>query len=313
MHLNWESLDASTPFVCEIPWLRPLWSQLQREYQLRHETDPIVAITLLECIDFPPRVTPKWQLSTGAIELEDYTVKLGTLMLTEQAQQSRYDRWERWLQIIQDQRETDTAECINDDPLRRPALFRVLKPLVRLRIPSIYKVAFWETIMQTGMTSERRQDNWPCPCHSGPSSPGRAHFFYQCPLTRSLYSHLFQVDSQLVPDIIRNIWMVHPWEVYPLDAWALICLASTHSVDMVRKKIYKAQLKSRAKPLQYYQQWSLNLCVSILTGFVHVLEVGHPSMSSLHPLQWCCEEQKWKVSSLVSPFSPNDSADMIDF
>ena len=26
----------------------------------------------------------------------------------------------------------------------------------------------------------------------------------------------------------------------------------------------------------------------------------------------CCEDQKWKVSSLVSPFSPNDSADMID-
>ena len=124
MHLHWETPDASMSFICEISWLRPLWSQLLPEYQLRHETDPVAAITLLQCIDFPPRVTPKWQLSTGAIELEDYTVKLGTLMLTEQAQQSRYYRLERWLQIIQDQRETDTAVCINDDPLRRPAVAR---------------------------------------------------------------------------------------------------------------------------------------------------------------------------------------------
>jgi len=178
MHLHWETPDASMSFTCEISWLRPLWSQLLPEYQLRHETDPVAAITLLQCIDFPPRVAPKWHLSTEDIELEDYTVKLGTLMLTEQAQQSRYDRWARWLEIIQDKQVFDTYACIHTNPIHRPALFRVLKPLVQLRIPSIYKVAFWETIMLTGVTSERLQINWPC-TSSGPPWRCRTHVSYQ--------------------------------------------------------------------------------------------------------------------------------------
>lgn len=151
---------------------------------------------------------------------------------------------------------------------------------------------------------------WFCLCGTGPS-PGRAHFFYQCTMTLSFYRQLFQVDDRNVQNIIRNIWMVHPLEVYPLDAWALICLASTHSVDMVRKKIYKAQHAKRVQSPEYYQQLTLKLCVSILTSFMHVLEAGNSSMSSLHPLQWSDEERKWRVSPLVSPFSHSISDDMM--
>ena len=80
-------------------------------------------------------------------------------------------------------------------------LYKVLKPLVRLLIPSIYKFAFWETVMQAGMTSERLHRAWPCFCQAGPALPGRAHFFYQCPMTLYFYSRLFQVDLQEVQSI----------------------------------------------------------------------------------------------------------------
>ena len=105
--------------------------------------------------------------------------------------------------------------------------------------------------------------------------------------------------------------MVQPLDAYPLDAWALICLASTHSVDVIRKKIYKAQHTNRIQSSEYYQQLILKICVSILTGFLHVLEVGNSSMSSLHPLQWSDDEQRWRVSPLVSPFSPSLTEDLI--
>ena len=106
--------------------------------------------------------------------------------------------------------------------------------------------------------------------------------------------------------------MVHPLDSYPMDAWALICIASTHSVDVIRKKIHKAQHENRLQTREYYQQRTLRICVSILTCFLHVLEAGNPSMSSLHPLQWSDDEQTWRVSPLMSPFSPSFTDDLID-
>ena len=106
--------------------------------------------------------------------------------------------------------------------------------------------------------------------------------------------------------------MFHPFDFFPLDAWALICLASTHSVDVIRKKIDKAQYDNSFQSRDYYQQLTRKTCVSILTGFLRVLEAGNPSMSSLHPLQWSDDEQTWRVSPLMSPFSPSFTDDLID-
>ena len=82
--------------------------------------------------------------------------------------------------------------------------------------------------------------------------------------------------------------MVHPLDVYPLDAYK--CLSSTHSVGQIRENLYKAQHDNNFQTREYYQQLTLKTCVSIMTCFLHILEAGTPPTSSLHPLQWSDDE-----------------------
>ncbi|WPT12293.1 hypothetical protein PSENEW3n2_00003951, partial [Picochlorum sp. SENEW3] len=190
-----------------LTWIRTLWHKLFTDYQLKQSgVAPQTLTAALPCLQ-PPEVQPQWQRRGETIPLEDYTVKFGTLLLTEGQQADRNYRWQQWLEIIQDKRMSDSQECLFQHPIRWRPLYRVLPPLSRLPIPSAYKIAFWETIMRTGITSERIKVDQPCICHFSPVQPGRAHFFYHCPIALSLCSNLFQVDLQAAQDILRSIWM----------------------------------------------------------------------------------------------------------
>ena len=303
-HVNEDQHIIHSAAANSFTWIRTLWNKLYIDYQIKVSGVALPTLTaVLPCLK-PPEVQPQWQRRGETIPLEGYTVKFGTLLLTEGQQADRNYRWQVWLEIIQDKRLSDSQECLFQHPIQWRPLYRVLPPLSRLPIPSAYKMAFWETIMRTGITSERIKVDHPCICHFSPVQPGRAHFFYHCPIALSLYSTLFQVDLQAAQDIIRSIWMVHPWGNYPLDAWALICIATTYSIDTVRKAIYKAQRDQRVKSIDYYIQMTHKVCVSILTCYTHVLEEGSPPLASSVPLQWSQEAQCWQVSPLVSPFSP---------
>mmetsp|Transcript_3558 Transcript_3558/g.7227 ORF Transcript_3558/g.7227 Transcript_3558/m.7227 type:complete len:1219 (-) Transcript_3558:204-3860(-) len=303
-HVHGDETIIQSAAADSLTWIRTLWHKIFTDYQLKQSgVAPQTLTAALPCLQ-PPEVQPQWQRRGETIPLEDYTVKFGTLLLTEGQQADRNYRWQQWLEIIQDKRMSDSQECLFQHPIRWRPLYRVLPPLSRLPIPSAYKIAFWETIMRTGITSERIKVDQPCICHFSPVQPGRAHFFYHCPIALSLCSTLFQVDLQAAQDIIRSIWMVHPWGHYPLDAWALICIATTYSIDTVRKAIHKAQREQRVQSIDYYIQVTRKVCVSILTCYTHVLEAGSPSLASSAPLQWSQEAQCWQVSPLVSPFSP---------
>ena len=302
VHGNNHSLHPAT--TDGLTWIRTLWRKIYTEYQLKQLGIPLQTLTaVVPCLQ-PPDVQPQWQCRGKTIPLEDYTVKFGTLLLTERHQADRNSRWQQWLEIIQDKRISDSQDCSFQHPIRWRPLYRILPPLSRLPIPSAYKITFWETIMRTGITSERIHTDQPCICQFSPVQPGRAHFFYHCPIALSLYRQLFQVDFQAAQDIIRSIWMVHPWGNYPLDAWALICIATTYSIDTVRKTIYKAQRNQRVNSIDYYIELTHKVCVSILACYTHVLEEGSPAMASTVPLQWSQEAKCWEVSPLVSPFSP---------
>ncbi len=72
-------------------------------------------------------------------------------------------------------------------------------------------------------------------------------------------------------------------------SWSLLAGWLVYSVDMIRKKIYKAQHTSRAHPFEYYQQLILKFWLAI-----------HPC---LHCTLFGCsdEEKKWKGTPLVFP------------
>jgi hypothetical protein len=158
--------------------------------------------------------------------------------------------------------------------------------------------------MNAVRTSERlHRDDCPCICHASPASPGRAHFFYHCPLTLSCYAQLFHQDVSDAQHLIRQIWMVRPIAPFPLDAWALICIASTYSVDQIRKKIYNSRISPSRQTEGFYQKQILQLCVSVMARYLHTLEDGTPCMTSLHPLQWDIETHRWRISPILSQFT----------
>ena len=303
-HVYWERHLGNHSSADRLSWIRRLWRQLHTDYQLRQHTlgTSATVLALLPCLT-SQQIQPQWERDGEILPLEDYTVKFGTLLLTENSQSQRETRWFKWLEIIQDKRASDSSDCGFAHPIRWRPLYRVLKPLQRLQIPSAYKVAFWETIMQTSLTSERIHVDHPCICPSSPARPGRAHFFYQCPIAHFLYQRLFNASLDEVQDIIRSIWLGSPRNMYLWDAWAFISIASTYSIDTVRKKIYKDQQNKRVHNLEYYQQLTLKVCIGILTRYTHVLEEGSPSMASSAPLQWSEATKCWLVSPLVSRFS----------
>ena len=104
------------------------------------------------------------------------------------------------------------------------------------------------------------------------------------------------------PRLLRQIWMVRPIEPFPIDVWALICIASTYSVDQIRKKIYVKRTGHCRQLMGCFQKQMLQLCLSVMARFLHVLEDGTPCMTSLHPLQWDTEAHRWRISPNVSHF-----------
>ena len=207
LHLQWDRFKGISPFVCEIEWLRPLWLQLKRGYYLRYCTDVDTAIAYVHIFPPPPRIIPQWQVGRTSSSLENFSVKLGTRILTAEAQSSRCERWHRWLEIIHDKRPSDSMPCSNDDRIPFVPLYKVLQPLIRLRIPSVYKVAFWETVMQTGMTSERLHRAWPCICPNGPDLTV-SHGLHSCVRTRLSYpqciTNTFKIIFNFVPKQISG-------------------------------------------------------------------------------------------------------------
>lgn len=312
--LYWERFRTLQIIRVDFPWIRALWRNLKYGYYHNHrDRVPAHMWTTYRILDRtwstlevprPTPVTTGWIWKTTNIPLEDYTVKLGTQLLTHDAQDERDYRWKRWLQIIQDQRDSDSTDCRGTPPVKWIPLYKIFTPLSRLAIPSIYRIPFWEVTMNAVLTSERlHRDDCPCICHASPASPGRAHFFYHCPLTLSCYAQLFHQDVSDAQHLIRQIWMVRPIAPFPLDAWALICIASTYSVDQIRKKIYNSRISPSRQTEGFYQKQILQLCVSVMARYLHTLADGTPCMTSLHPLQWDIETHRWRISPLLSQFT----------
>ena len=158
--------------------------------------------------------------------------------------------------------------------------------------------------MNAALTSERLHSaDYSCICQECPASPGLAHFFYQFSLNQSLYAYSFQQDAAEAPMLLRQkIWMVRPIEPFPIDVWALICIASTYSVDQIRKKSYVKRTGNCRQLKGYFQKQMLQLCLSVMTRSLHALEDGTPCMTSLHPLQCDTEAHRWRISPLLSHF-----------
>jgi len=87
-----------------------------------------------------------------------------------------------------------------------------------------------------------------------------------------------------------------------MDVWALICIASTYSVDQIRKKIYINILGHSHQIMASFQKQMLQLCLTVMTRSLHVLEDGTPCMTSLYPVQWDIETHRWRISPLLSHY-----------
>jgi hypothetical protein len=180
--LNWERFRHLQIVRIDFPWIRTLWLNLRyqnystnrdrvpahmwKTYEILGRNWTILAIT------GPHPVAPTWIWNATNIPL-DYTVKLGTHIVTQDPQDERNQRWKRWLQIIQDHCDSDSTSCRGTPPVPWIPLYKIFTPLNRLAIPSIYRTPFWEVTMNTALTSERlHRADYSCICQECPASPG---------------------------------------------------------------------------------------------------------------------------------------------
>eukprot|EP00889_Picochlorum_renovo_P006548 jgi/Picre1/33578/NNA_008898.t1 len=92
-HVHGDETIIPSAAADSLTWIRTLWHKLFTEYQIKQSgVAPQTLTAALPCLQ-PPEVQSQWQRRGETIPLEDYTVKFGTLLLTEGQQADRNYRW----------------------------------------------------------------------------------------------------------------------------------------------------------------------------------------------------------------------------
>eukprot|EP00889_Picochlorum_renovo_P000046 jgi/Picre1/27076/NNA_000046.t1 len=223
-----------------------------------------------------------WQIHPKCtMTLDTYTVKQGTSLFTRVDKQHRRRRLRSWLEIIAS--------------VPRP-LHRIFKPLQQLQLPSIYKLPFWEILMDTQVNAQKTQKEKACVCGHSNATPGRNHYYTtECSIACSLYQHLSTGLGIPVTQVLHSIWTNQPPSPlpYPSDTWGLIVVACSYSLDDIRRQIFKASADATSAPFIAPLISTFN---EVLDAYKDSLSPGSAAQTCLPIIRWRDAEHRWELA-----------------
>lgn len=171
----------------------------------------------------------KWTHADKPLTPFNYTVQIGTQVLTWSDQQERQERYSQWILSL------DPGQAI-------PPVHQVLTKLWKLPIPNAMKLPYWEVVMNAILTAQRttpREDQTPCGCGAEPR-PGRYHHYLTCSPAKQIYLEIAALFDLPMDSIAMSIWTATPpLKDYHQPAWSLICILAAFAINEGRCFLYK--------------------------------------------------------------------------
>jgi hypothetical protein len=170
-----------------------------------------------------------WEHRGKTVSMENYTVKIGTQLLTAEDHIHRQDKFLGTIYKICREIPSIGGECIN-----------VYKDLWKLKMSNKWKEPYWHITAGSMIES-----NGTCPCGTM-GGLTIEHAFGRCPIAQSIYS-LFVDDQQHQEKVAFFIWTGIPPPHIPKQIWHYFCIITVYALDAGRRHIYQLQYHPQGK------------------------------------------------------------------
>lgn len=175
-----------------------------------------------------------WLHRGKTIAMSQYTVKIGTQLLTSEASLQRKDKYL-----------TSVFKICRELPAIDNRYMSLYKDLWNLKMSNKWKEPFWH--ITAGAMIESQGD---CPCGTL-GGLTIEHSFNRCPIAQHIYS-LFGVDQLHREKLAFLILTGTPPPHVPKQIWHYLCIITVYAIDAGRRHIYQLKYHCQGKPKPAY-------------------------------------------------------------
>jgi exonuclease III len=176
-----------------------------------------------------------WQHGRKNISMSQYTVKIGTKLLTTEDHVKRKDKY-----LI------SVFKICREIPALDNRYLSLYKDLWSLKMSNKWKEPFWHVTAGAMIES---QEACPCGTLCGMTIE---HSFQHCPIAQHIYS-LFGVDQIYREKLALSILTGTPPPHVPKQLWHYLCIIAVYAIDAGRRHIYQLKYHPQGKPKSAYE------------------------------------------------------------
>jgi len=160
----------------------------------------------------------------------DYSVKLGTQLLTVPAMEERAQRFGRFVEEV--------GGSLPPDVDAQTAMRLALQKLWRLPLPNALKQPFWYCFLDAFPTAARLHTRRHCGCGASGAFPDRRHHFADCPVARAVVETVQRsLPARTAANVLADLRTVTTPPGSHGGVWSIVALAAAYAMEAGRRRL----------------------------------------------------------------------------
>lgn len=130
---------------------------------------------------------------------------------------------------------------VSTSDLEHMELSRLFVKCWAVGLENKFKEVFWRLTVD-GVADGHRWESLSRQCACGVVEPRRKHYFWECPIARTMVQVMQTCWPRMALVSKANLWLMRTPEGVPAESWNVVCLSVLHSMDVGRRKLLSLKL-----------------------------------------------------------------------